>query len=195
MALSLRERKKAQTREAILDAAISLYEHQGYEATTVEEIAAEANVSPRTFFRYFDTKLETILEHSDAEVEAFQQLVKDRPATEGPVEAVYQVARQKLVENMVAEGSRMAREMRVIMSTPALEMSAHEHMREREATIVPVVAERLGTATTDPAAHVVASVVTSTVWTVFRRWAAEGGDPERLGPLIDDAFELLHNLR
>ena len=52
----LRERKKRQTREAVRCAAFRLFEQLGYPNTTVEQIAAAAEISPRTFFRYFPTK-------------------------------------------------------------------------------------------------------------------------------------------
>ena len=59
--LGLRERKKARTKAAIQEHALRLYREQGYAETTVEQIAAAAEVSPSTFFRYFPAKEDTVL--------------------------------------------------------------------------------------------------------------------------------------
>ncbi|NVZ57901.1 TetR/AcrR family transcriptional regulator [Pseudomonas edaphica] len=64
----LRERQKAERRQAISKAAVELFERQGFQNTTIEQIASQAGVSPPTVFKYFGNKQEIILEilhHAD----------------------------------------------------------------------------------------------------------------------------------
>ncbi|WP_329297893.1 TetR/AcrR family transcriptional regulator [Streptomyces sp. NBC_00659] len=80
--MSLRERKKLATWRAIREAALRLVEEQGYEATTVEQIAAAANVSRATFFNYFAGKEAVLLDQDPEERRSWQELMRDRPADE-----------------------------------------------------------------------------------------------------------------
>ena len=82
---SLRERKKMRTREAVLREAFRLFERNGYANTTVEQIARAAEVSPRTFFRYFPSK-ESLLSSDDC-VEPIIDAFVRAPAELSPVAA------------------------------------------------------------------------------------------------------------
>src|SRR5260370_38553843 len=82
----LRERKKAKTRAAIREHAVRLFREQGYHAPTVEQIAAAAEVSPSTFFRYFPTKEDVVLQ-DDMDTRMVEALER-QPAGLGPLVAV-----------------------------------------------------------------------------------------------------------
>src|SRR5882762_11429779 len=82
----LRERKKVQTREAIRSAAYRLFAEQGYDATPVDQIAAAADVSPSTVFRYFPTKEDIVL--TDEYDEPMADVLRGRPLDEQPLASV-----------------------------------------------------------------------------------------------------------
>lgn len=84
--LGLRERKKAKTKAEIQRQALRLFSEQGYAETSVEQIAAAAEVSPSTFFRYYPTKEDVVLaDFMDARA---MRLLIDAPAELGPLEAL-----------------------------------------------------------------------------------------------------------
>lgn len=91
--LSRRERKKDETRERISQAAIQLFEEKGFEATTVDEIAARADVAKGTFFNYFPRKeavLHAITERQLDAIEAVvEQLAPDPQPVSAKIHAVY----------------------------------------------------------------------------------------------------------
>jgi AcrR family transcriptional regulator len=87
-----RERKKLETREALREAARRLFAEQGYEATTVKEIADAADVAERTFFRYFASKEDLLLPDLVLLFQAFERATAARPAGEAPLDAVREAA-------------------------------------------------------------------------------------------------------
>src|SRR6202162_1207998 len=85
-AAGLRERKKARTRASLREHALRLFREQGYQATTVEQIAAAAEVSPSTFFRYFPTKEDLVLQ-DDMDTRMVEALAR-QPRGLSPIAAV-----------------------------------------------------------------------------------------------------------
>jgi AcrR family transcriptional regulator len=187
---SLRERKKAQTREAIIAAAIDLFERKGYDATTIDEIAEAADVSPRTFFRYFDSKVEVVMEHKDGDEDNLGRRLAERPDEESPVEAMCNVMSEALGQ-LVQENPLFVRQMRVMLGTPSLHALARDHFNEHNDEIVDECARRLDLPEDDLRVHVVASAMTNTIWTVVSCWVAESGSPERLLEMIEESCRLL----
>jgi len=185
----LRERKKVRTREALLDAALDLFERKGFDATTIEEIAAAADVSPRTFFRYFESKLDLVMARHEAAKAELGDLVAARPADEGPLEAMRHALQDELVGRL--GDAAAAREFQVMMTTPSLRNRAREHFYEEEAGLAAAFAARLGRDADDLGARIIAGSVASAVWEVVTRWISEGADVDRLTGMLDDAFDLL----
>src|ERR1700710_149891 len=85
----LRERKKQRTRAMLIDAAVTLCLRNGYEQTTVDQIAAVADVSPRTFSRYFATKDAVIIALIDDMVDAIAVQLSKQPAHLTELEALF----------------------------------------------------------------------------------------------------------
>src|SRR5919106_2325797 len=78
MAQGLRERKKQRTREQIVDAAMRLFDERGYHATTITDIAAAAEVAPRTFFTYFPSKEAVVFHNLDRDLDSLASALRHR---------------------------------------------------------------------------------------------------------------------
>ncbi|GAB2999638.1 TetR/AcrR family transcriptional regulator [Amycolatopsis acidiphila] len=86
--MSLRDRKRARTRQALIDAATDLFARKGYDETTVADIAAAAEIGARTFFSYFASKEELLFPESDTRVRATLDAIATRSPGEGPAEVL-----------------------------------------------------------------------------------------------------------
>ena len=80
--LGVRERKKLAARTALTKSALKLFRENGFDATTVNEIAQLASMSPRTFFRYFETKEDVVFQDAPRHLDALRRVLRDRPPSE-----------------------------------------------------------------------------------------------------------------
>lgn len=144
----LRERKKARTRAAIQRHALALFRAQGYDATTVEQIAAAAEVSPSTFFRYFPTKEDVVLQ--DDMDQLWLNAIRSAPADQSVVAAFrngLKEAHQQLPAELWAD---LTERTELAMTVPAVRARFIDEMARTADILAAVVAERTGRQARDP---------------------------------------------
>ncbi len=162
--LGLRARKKARTKAAIQDHALRLFKERGYAQTTVEEIAAAADVSPSTFFRYFATKDETVLTEL-VDTDTFQMMI-DAPAELSPIEALQYAVRRTFqempVERLQLEITRNA----LIRSVPELRKGMMAEITRPIELLTRAIAVRSGRPVDDPDIRLYAGAAVGALMTV-----------------------------
>ena len=156
-AVGLRERKKARTKTAIQQQAMRLFAERGYQATTVEQIAAAAEVSPSTFFRYFPTKEDVVL--YDALDPVLLEAFRVQPAELSPIQAL-RGAMWAVLGDLPAEGLALQQERdRLVRSVPELRARMLDEFAKNLWLFADIVAERVGRRPDDPAVLTVAGAV------------------------------------
>jgi TetR/AcrR family transcriptional regulator, regulator of mycofactocin system len=147
--LGRRERKKQETRQALEAAALRLFETQGYESTTVEEIAEAADVAVRTFFRYFQSKQDVLFGEVGQDLfgRLAAQLAK-RPETESPVEAVGAAFRE-MYQDAPDQQRQILDRMRALDRSPKLAGPYHLLFQRLHDLIAEFVGERLSVSPVD----------------------------------------------
>jgi AcrR family transcriptional regulator len=155
--VGLRERKKARTEAAIREHAMRLIREQGYQATTVEQIAEAAEVSPSTFFRYFPTKEDVVL--YDALDPVMLEAFRAQPAELSPIRALraamWSVFGELPVEELAVQGERDA----LIRAVPELRARMLDEFAKNLELFAEIVAARVGRRPDDPAVRTVAGAV------------------------------------
>ncbi|MYT68790.1 MULTISPECIES: TetR family transcriptional regulator [unclassified Streptomyces] len=141
--VGLRERKKIKTRTAIREATYRLIEEQGYDATTVEQIAEAAEVSPSTVFRYFPTKEDIVL--TDEFDPVLERELRARPADEPIIDSVRHVVEHALELAFASEPPEVVRlRTRLQVETPAVRSRMMESMSVTGQLMCQVIADRTG---------------------------------------------------
>jgi TetR/AcrR family transcriptional regulator, regulator of mycofactocin system len=142
--VSLRQRHTDRTRTALAEAALELFAERGFTATTVDDIAARADVAPRTFFRYFPTKESVLFHDIEMKLGMVRELLLARPVDEPPHHSVIAVF-AALGEEFAADRDKSQFICRLVGEEPKLLIHPRHLMIEHfEDELVRVLAERAG---------------------------------------------------
>lgn len=186
----LRERKKVKLRRTIQAAALHLFGTQGYEHTTVEQIAEAAETSTTTFYRYFPTKEDVVLGNDASPL--FDATVATRPAGE-PLAATIRAAMNAVVTAAEADRDLTLARMRLVATVPALEARYAGQERRTIDLLARLLASRTGRPGGDYQVELVAFVLAGVLFTASRRWVAEQGAAP-LAALVDQALTTVEPL-
>jgi AcrR family transcriptional regulator len=191
MTTGLRERNKLRRREQITDAALRLFAERGFDGATIDEIAAEADVSRRTFFRYFARKEDVILEWKRTMAEELREALAARPSSEAPLDAVHR-ALGTVAAVYGAQPDLTLGLMRLFESGP--ELHAGSDYQEWDAVLTQGIAERLGVdPMRDPVPRLVATVGFAVLTATIHSWGETGGTQNLTG-LLDEGFAALRRV-
>lgn len=184
----LRERHKTSTRRALEDAALQLFARDGFDATTVEMIAAAANVSPRTFFRYFASKDEVVNPQREVRQAVLRDAVRGLAGSLTDLEAAA-AAFAALCPEFEAERDRMLVVRRAAASSAALRGRVQDVVHSWQRTLLVALAERRGVEVHDVAAQAAAATAVALWQTAIVRWLAD--DRADLADQLAECFAAL----
>lgn len=194
----LRERKKQRTRNALTRHALELFARQGYDGTTVDEIAEAADVSQRTFFRYFANKEEVALALQEVEEAVALAALAHRPPEEPPLTAMCRAAMATwdamgpAIVAVVPLELHLATQ-RMIESTPQLLAARLRRLGHFEDRLAAEIARREGVdLAADPRPRVLVAACSGVLRAASRVWGEkEDGDLDDLLRLVTDYLGLL----
>ena len=153
----LRERKKARTRVAIRQHALRLFREQGYAATTVEQIAEAAEVSPSTFFRYFPTKEDVVL-RDDFDPMAIERF-EAQPPDLSPIAALRAAMRETFADAPAGQIEQWQELNKLTTSIPELRARALDEFMRSVKMVTDLMAKRLGRDPDDLAVRTLAGAI------------------------------------
>jgi AcrR family transcriptional regulator len=186
----LRERHRRRTAAQLEQVALRLFVERGFDATTVDDIAAAAEVSRRTFFRYYASKEDVLLADHPKNLAALREALAARPPAE-PILTALREALMTLSGPYEQDRERVLRRAKLMRTTPSLQARSLMLQREWEQAVCEMVAEHLGVdAQGDLRPAVVAATMLGATRAAFGMWL-EGGGKAHLPSLVAEALDLL----
>jgi AcrR family transcriptional regulator len=190
--LPLRERKKMRTRQALVDTALRRFAEEGFDATTLDDLCAEVEVSKRTFFRYFTSKEDVALAPLHDMWTAFLDELSHAPATGGPLLELLQDTLLAALARMPRDGwaDRVAASSRLATGTPAMHAHGLQFCDRTTRKAVALLRERFGLAEDDLRVRLALDLLVAAVHCALERWTA-GPQPagrDALAARLREAF-------
>ncbi|MFC7549715.1 TetR/AcrR family transcriptional regulator [Plantactinospora sp. GCM10030261] len=185
--MGLRERKKEQTRTALVDAATRLFTAQGYDKTTVKDIAAAAGVSTRTFFSYFRAKEDVLFAGTDKRLQAIAEAF-DTVRADSPAQAV-----RRLLEHVLTTSDDLSDPDRfaIMFARPELQAQALRRLTAAQRMIAEWLRRTYPDRLDDPLSHAVSGAVVGTLVGTVLGGIERGDPPDELGEHLRRALTLL----
>jgi AcrR family transcriptional regulator len=172
MGQGLRERKKQKTRESIQREAMRLFGKQGYEETTVEQIAAAVEVSPSTFFNYFPSKEDVVL--YDAYDPVIATLLLERPANE-PLSVAIRAVLEAMGDVFERDREIILARAKLWIEVPVLRARLWEELEKAQAFMSALIAQRSGRDMDDFEIRVTVMIVVVAAFEAMREWVRQDG--------------------
>ena len=169
----LRERKKEHVRTTIQKEALRLFSEQGYEQTTVEQIAEAASISPATIYRYFKSKEDLVV--TDEYDPIVIQSIMDRPADEPLIDSIRAVMTGVLAEYFVRDRDLLIARYQLVKKTPALQAAQFEEQERTTAVFAALIARHLRRPVDDVDVRIACGALTGALQEAFGTWLSQGG--------------------
>ena len=191
--LPLRERKKLRTRRALADAALRLFAENGFDATTIDELADEAEVSKTTFFRFFPAKEAAGIE-AEAEVwTAYLSALAERPRSGTVLAGLHDTLATAVIGLDASWDERFLATRRLIAGEPALLAYVQHYRATVQGQVADCLAGRLGLGADDLRLSILAELAVATWSIAGREWVRNGGRGGRKALIkrFDDAVNAI----
>jgi AcrR family transcriptional regulator len=180
--MGLRELKKTRTREAVQRAAMRLFDTQGYAATTVEQIAAAAEISTATFYRYYSDKEDIIFGADDGDL--VEEVIAARPADE-TIGATMVALFQRLAAESEADKDAVIVRLRLMHGVPGLQARRWATRQKTADLLARLLAPRAHTDPDDRELRLAIGVALAAEYETLYYWAKTGGGGSLAGLLAD----------
>lgn len=183
----LRERNKQERRRRLEDVAIELFERDGFESTTIEQIAAAAGIAPRTFFSYFVTKDDLVLADYTDRLGRILEILSNTPADQPAWDAL-RTSFAAVAADYESEAERIRRRFLIMVRTPSVFARNLQLQAGWEQALTAHLTARLGSTSDDALPRLLAATALAVMRASLQHWLTQPGTAA-LPDLVQQAFD------